>query len=117
MEQFDNHLPHYVKIKHYLRQLIVNAQPHTQMPSELELAKQFNVSRGTAKQAIMDLVYEGLYIANKEKGLLFRKEFHVFMTSFHHLQMTLNVLDGFLQVSFLVLHTMRQLRAQSSSLD
>ena len=68
MEQFYNHLPHYVKIKHYLRQLIVNAQPHTQMPSELELAKQFNVSRGTAKQAIMDLVYEGLLYRKQGKG-------------------------------------------------
>lgn len=68
MELQDNHLPHYVKIKHYLRQLIKDAPPHTQMPSELELAKHFNVSRGTAKQAIMDLVYEGLLYRKQGKG-------------------------------------------------
>lgn len=64
----DNHLPHYVKIKQYLRQLIDEAQPHSQMPSELELARQFDVSRGTAKQAIMDLVYEGLLYRKQGKG-------------------------------------------------
>ena len=68
MEELNNHLPHYVKIKHYLRQLIANAQPHTKIPSELELAKQFQVSRGTAKQAIMDLVYEGLLYREQGKG-------------------------------------------------
>lgn len=68
MEQLDHHLPHYVKIKQYLRQLIESSQPHTQMPSELELAKQFHVSRGTAKQAIMDLVYEGLLYRKQGKG-------------------------------------------------
>ncbi len=68
MQKYDDHLPHYIRIKYYLRQLITNAQPHTQMPSELELAKQFNVSRGTAKQAIMDLVYEGLLYREQGKG-------------------------------------------------
>lgn len=68
MESQDNHLPHYVKIKHYLRQLIAEAQPHTHMPSEPELARQFHVSRGTAKQAIMDLVYEGLLYREQGKG-------------------------------------------------
>lgn len=68
MQGQDNHLPHYVKIKQYLRQLIADAEPHAQMPSELELAKQFDVSRGTAKQAIMDLVYEGLLYRKQGKG-------------------------------------------------
>lgn len=68
MEQLDNHLPHYVKIKQYLRQLIEHSSPHTKMPSEPELAKQFGVSRGTAKQAIMDLVYEGLLYREQGKG-------------------------------------------------
>lgn len=68
MEQLDSHLPHYVKIKQYLRQLIADAQPHTKIPSEPELAKQFQVSRGTAKQAVMDLVYEGLLYREQGKG-------------------------------------------------
>ena len=64
----DEHLPHYVKIKQYLRRLIASTHPHAQMPSELELAKQFGVSRGTAKQAIMDLVYEGLLYRKQGRG-------------------------------------------------
>jgi GntR family transcriptional regulator len=38
------------------------------MPSELQLAKQFNVSRGTVKQAVMDLVYEGVLYRRQGKG-------------------------------------------------
>lgn len=68
MQERDNHLPQYVKIKQYLRQIIASSQPHTQLPSELELAKLFDVSRGTAKQAIMDLVYEGLLYRKQGKG-------------------------------------------------
>ena len=68
MQELANHLPYYVKIKQYLRQLISASEPHTQMPSELELARQFGVSRGTAKQAIMDLVYEGLLYRKQGKG-------------------------------------------------
>lgn len=68
MKELDNHLPQYVKIKQYLRQLVADAEPHSQMPSELELARQFQVSRGTAKQAIMDLVYEGLLYRRQGKG-------------------------------------------------
>lgn len=68
MQGQDNYLPHYVKIKQHLRHLITEAQPHAQMPSELELARQFEVSRGTAKQAIMDLVYEGLLYRKQGTG-------------------------------------------------
>ncbi len=68
MQEQDNYLPYYVKIKQYLRQFIASAQPGEKVPSEFELAKRFDVSRGTAKQAIMDLVYEGLLYRKQGKG-------------------------------------------------
>lgn len=64
----DSHMPYYVQIKYYLRQLIQNSAPNTLMPSEKELASKFGVSRGTAKQAIMDLVYEGILYRVQGKG-------------------------------------------------
>lgn len=68
MQEHNDHLPQYIRIKYYLRQLIAELPPHTRIPSELELAKQFDVSRGTAKQGIMDLVYEGLLYRKQGKG-------------------------------------------------
>lgn len=64
----NSHMPYYVQIKCYLRQLINHSVPHTLMPSEKELALKFGVSRGTAKQAIMDLVYEGVLYRVQGKG-------------------------------------------------
>ena len=59
-----SHMPYYVQIKCYLRQIIKEIGPNALVPSEKELADKFGVSRGTAKQAIMDLVYEGvLYLS------------------------------------------------------
>lgn len=62
------HMPYYVQIKCYLRQLIQELPPNAMIPSEKELADKFGVSRGTAKQAIMDLVYEGTLYRKQGKG-------------------------------------------------
>lgn len=63
-----SHMPYYVQIKCYLRQLIKEIGPNALVPSEKELADKFGVSRGTAKQAIMDLVYEGVLYRKQGKG-------------------------------------------------
>lgn len=63
-----SHMPYYVQIKCYLRQIIKEIGPNTLVPSEKELADKFGVSRGTAKQAIMDLVYEGVLYRKQGKG-------------------------------------------------
>ena len=60
--------PYYIQIKNYLYSLIKKGKEGDPLPSENELAKQFSVSRGTAKQAIMDLVYEGEAYRKKGKG-------------------------------------------------
>ena len=64
----NSHLPYYVQIKYYLRQIIRDLGPNMLVPSEKELAETFGVSRGTAKQAIMDLVYEGVLYRKQGKG-------------------------------------------------
>ena len=64
----NSHLPYYIQIKYYLRQLIRDLGPNMLVPSEKELAATFGVSRGTAKQAIMDLVYEGVLYRKQGKG-------------------------------------------------
>lgn len=61
-------IPQYVQIKSYLRSIIDRSEVDTMIPSENELAKTFSVSRGTAKQAIMDLVYEGILYRVQGKG-------------------------------------------------
>ena len=63
-----SHMPYYVQIKCYLRQIIKEIGPNALVPSEKELADKFGVSRGTAKQAIMDLVYEGVLYRKQGKG-------------------------------------------------
>ena len=64
----NSHTPYYVQIKYYLRQLTEQMEPNTKIPGEVELAEKFHVSRGTVKQAIMDLVYEGLLYRKQGKG-------------------------------------------------
>ena len=62
------YVPHYVQIKAYLRTLAAEKKANDKMPSEAELSSQFNVSRGTAKQAIMELVNEGLLYRLQGRG-------------------------------------------------
>jgi len=62
------HIPHYIRIKKYLRELAAQAKPHDSIPSEMQLSAQFSVSRGTVKQAVMDLVNEGLLYRKQGRG-------------------------------------------------
>lgn len=62
------HVPYYVQIKSYLRKIASEKKPHESMPSEAQLSDMFKVSRGTVKQAIMDLVYEGVLYREQGKG-------------------------------------------------
>lgn len=68
MMEYSEHIPQYVRIRTYLLDLIRDRQPGDRMPSEAELAAGFSVSRGTAKQAIMDLVNSGVLYRVQGKG-------------------------------------------------
>lgn len=77
------HTPYYVQIKTYLKKLAAEKPPHDSMPSETQLAAMFQVSRGTVKQAVMDLVYEGILYRKQGKGTFVAPQ--RFTRSFHRL--------------------------------
>ena len=62
------YLPYYVQIKSQLIKEIASMKPHQRVSSEHELVQRYSVSRGTVKQAMQDLVYEGLLYRVQGKG-------------------------------------------------
>ncbi|HZR44518.1 MAG TPA: GntR family transcriptional regulator [Ktedonobacteraceae bacterium] len=63
-------LPRYFQLKEILREKIRSGEwkPGDHIPSERELSEQYGISRMTARQAITDLVNEGLFYREKGKG-------------------------------------------------
>ncbi|MCC6798673.1 MAG: GntR family transcriptional regulator [Anaerolineae bacterium] len=66
----DSPVPLYVQIKDYLRRSIQTGAigVHARVPSERELAQQFNVNRLTASRALKELAQEGLIYSRVGKG-------------------------------------------------
>jgi GntR family transcriptional regulator len=62
--------PLYLQLKEQIRSDILNGtyKAHTQMPSESEMVRIFNVSRTTVRQALRDLQTEGLIFKIPGKG-------------------------------------------------
>src|SRR6266699_1898282 len=65
-----NPLPLYYQLKQVLRQQITagHLAPHTAIPSEPELVARYRVSRATVRQALTELVHEGLLYRQHGKG-------------------------------------------------
>ncbi len=65
-----NPLPLYYQLKEVLRQQIRagHLAPHTAIPSEPELVARYHVSRATVRQALTELVNEGLLYRQHGKG-------------------------------------------------
>ena len=61
-------IPLYYQLKEILLEEIKKALPETPFPTELELCKQFDISRPTVRQAIQELVIEGYLNRMKGKG-------------------------------------------------
>jgi GntR family transcriptional regulator of arabinose operon len=63
-------IPLYSQIRQYIVDRMVDGTwvPHHQIPPERELAEQFSVSRITAKNAVLQLVNEGLLYRHRGKG-------------------------------------------------
>lgn len=65
-----NPLPLYYQLKEVLKQQIRSGHlaPHTAIPSEPELVASYHVSRATVRQALSELVHEGLLYRQHGKG-------------------------------------------------
>lgn len=63
-------LPYYAQVKEALREAIERGdwKPGEQIPGEPELCTLFGVSRTVVRQALTELVYEGLIVRAKGKG-------------------------------------------------
>ncbi|MDQ0339335.1 GntR family transcriptional regulator [Caldalkalibacillus uzonensis] len=66
----DSPIPIYYQLEELIRTQIENEalQPGDLIPSERELAEQYHISRMTVRQAITNLVNEGLLVRKKGKG-------------------------------------------------
>lgn len=63
-------IPYYVQVKEVIRERVKSGawKPNDQLPSEAELCEMFAVSRTVIRQALQDLIHEGLVIRLKGKG-------------------------------------------------
>lgn len=61
-------IPLYHQMKSILQKLVQQSPPHARLPAEQELALEYGVSRGTVKQAITELVQQGLLYRVQGKG-------------------------------------------------
>ena len=65
-----SHIPIYYQIRDQLRQQIMSGQlkPGDVLPSEMDICTECGVSRMTARQALIQLAYEGLVTRHRGKG-------------------------------------------------
>ncbi|MCB9451080.1 MAG: GntR family transcriptional regulator [Anaerolineaceae bacterium] len=70
MVDFDSPIPYYIQVKDVIRGQIRDGTWSTgdRLPSEAELCEMFSVSRTVIRQALQDLIHEGLIKRRKGKG-------------------------------------------------
>lgn len=70
MIDFESHIPYYVQVKDIIHERIKDGtwKPSDKLPSEAELCSMFGVSRTVIRQALQDLIHEGLIKRRKGKG-------------------------------------------------
>ncbi len=70
MIDFNSAIPYYVQVKDVLRARIKNGMWRSgdRLPSEAELCEMFGVSRTVIRQALQDMIHEGLIKRRKGKG-------------------------------------------------
>ena len=67
-------IPLYYQVKTHLRELITQRADGESIPTEVELCEHFGVSRPTVRQAINELVNEGMLVRSKGKGTFVVKQ-------------------------------------------
>lgn len=70
MIDFDSHIPYYIQLKDIIDGRIKDGTwtPGDRLPSEAELCELFGVSRTVVRQALQELIHEGLIKRRKGKG-------------------------------------------------
>jgi GntR family transcriptional regulator len=63
-------VPLYLQLKKLLEAQVANGElpPHGRVPSERELSEQYDISRMTARQALIELIQEGRLYTSRGKG-------------------------------------------------
>lgn len=63
-------VPIYLQLKRLIERQVINGslQPHSRIPSERELSEQFDISRMTARRALLELTREGWIYTSVGKG-------------------------------------------------
>lgn len=98
-------IPLYYQVKEVIKEKIKCGEwkNDEKIPNELELVNQFSVSRSTVRQAILELVAEGLLIRRKGRGTFVKKLQHEgnFMTFSYpdelgkkHIPVSTDVIEG-----------------------
>ncbi|CEI80871.1 HTH-type transcriptional repressor YvoA [Oceanobacillus oncorhynchi] len=98
-------IPLYYQVKEVIKEKIKSEEwkNDEKIPNELELVEQFNVSRSTVRQAILELVNEGLLTRKKGHGTFVKKLQHEgnFMTFSYpdelgkkHIPISAKVIEG-----------------------
>ena len=66
----DSPIPYYVQVKEALRERIEQGewQPGEQLPGDMEFCEMYDVSRTVIRQALSEMVHEGLVIRRKGRG-------------------------------------------------
>jgi GntR family transcriptional regulator len=76
MIQKDSPIPIYYQLQEQLKEMIENEEldPGTPLPSEREMAEKYEISRMTVRQAVTNLVNEGLLTRSKGRGTFVAEE-------------------------------------------
>lgn len=61
-------MPKYIAVRDNLRARIDSMEANEQLPPEIELCKQYNVSRITLRHAVDNLITEGLLVREQGRG-------------------------------------------------
>lgn len=66
----DSHIPIYYQLEMEIKEIIKELKPGDPISSEREFSEKYGISRMTVRQAINNLVAEGVLVRQRGKGLL-----------------------------------------------
>ncbi|MCL5986217.1 MAG: GntR family transcriptional regulator [Actinobacteria bacterium] len=102
----DSPFPLYVQLAQYFRDKVRDGtfKPNSAIPSEFEIAREFNISRSTVRQAILELVHEGILLRVSGKGTYVSSD--PFKQKFPPRSGVIGLIQPYLRDSFLTLITL-----------